>query len=318
MAIVWREIQKSNITSLKKLSEILDLPIEQLGVPDTFPINIPLRLVEKMEKGSVTDPIFLQFVPLKKEKTAASFCADPVDDLGAQKAAKLLHKYPGRVLLLATSACAMHCRYCFRQNFPYEKQQSQFEEELNYIRDDPSIDEVILSGGDPLSLSNKILADLIENISQMPHVKRLRFHTRFPIGIPERIDSQFLAILEKCPLQIFFVIHINHPRELDTDLLVALKSVQKLGIPLLAQTVLLRGVNDSLTTLHGLCSALVNSGIIPYYLHQLDRVLGSEAFEVSESSGKILIEQLRASLSGYAIPSYVREIPGQKSKTPII
>lgn len=315
--IPWRQIQRENIRSLATLCQLLEIQEELVQESKNFPLNIPLRLVQKMEKGKLDDPIFLQFVPLKKKSVNKSFCSDPTGDLSAQKTPKLLHKYASRVLLLASSNCVMNCRYCFRQNFPYQTEASLFAEELAYIASDRSIEEVILSGGDPLSLSNEALKELLTQIESIKHIKRLRFHTRFPVGIPERIDAGFLELLANSSLQVFFVVHINHPRELDATLLLALRNIQKLAIPVLTHTVLLKGVNDSFVTLKELFQTLVNHGILPYYLNQLDKVLGAEAFEVSEEEGLKLMEKLRTELSGYALPTYVRETPGALSKTPI-
>ena len=267
----------------------------------------------------MNDPILKQFLPtLEEELEIKDFISDPVGDLQAKKESKLLHKYHGRALLVCTSACAMHCRYCFRQNFPYEKNASRaFDKEIQVLEEDSSISEVLLSGGDPLSLSNTVLSELIAHLSSIPHIKRLRFHSRFPIGIPERIDEDFLKILSHTNLQVVFVIHCNHPDELDADNLEALKKIQKLGIPVLNQSVLLRNVNNSAKTLHSLCEKLIDNGIIPYYLHQLDRVQGAAHFEVSEEEGLKLIQELQKKLPGYAVPKYVREISGELSKTPL-
>ncbi len=209
----------------------------------------------------------------------------------------------------------MHCRYCFRQNFDYETTLKTFEKELECIAQDSTLQEVILSGGDPLSLSDQVLKSILVELSAIPHVKRVRFHTRFPVGIPERIDADFLDIFTQIPLQVWFVIHANHPDELDADVLASLKSLQKLGIAVLNQSVLLQGVNDQISILKELSEKLVNHGILPYYLHQLDRVQGTAHFEVAEEHGKALIQALTGQLSGYAVPKYVREIPGESNKT---
>jgi KamA family protein len=211
----------------------------------------------------------------------------------------------------------MNCRYCFRQHYPYETEKTLFQEEIAAINADPTLSEIILSGGDPLSLSNNALEMLLMSLSSIPHVKRIRFHTRFPLGIPERIDEEFLSILSRASKQIVFVIHCNHTNECDDDIFKALKSVQRLGIPILSQSVLLRGVNDSLSALKELFETLSNQGIIPYYLHQLDRVQGAAHFEVSEEKGLKLIEELTAQLSGYAVPKYVREVPHLPNKSPV-
>lgn len=318
---LWKQILRNNVTNLSELVEILELSDEQksfLLEKPKFALNIPRRLVDKMSKGTLDDPIFRQFVPLQKEQVSRlSFIKDPIGDCLSRKAPKLLHKYQGRVLLVCTSACAMHCRYCFRQHFDYDVSNKIFEEELEVIRNDSSIHEVILSGGDPLSLDNRILSALISQISSIPHIKKVRFHSRFPVGIPERIDDSFLEILSTTPLQFVFVVHVNHSRELDKEVLTALKKLQCLGIPVLNQSVLLKGVNDSLEALMALSEKLTDHGIMPYYLHQLDRVEGASHFEVEEQKGKQLIAELGKCLPGYAVPRYVREIAGEPGKTPL-
>jgi EF-P beta-lysylation protein EpmB len=271
-----------------------------------------------VEKGNWSDPILRQFLPTQEElKADPLFVLDPVADGPSRKGPKLLQKYHGRALLVCTSACAMHCRYCFRQHFDYETQGKLFQEEIAAIAGDPSLTEVLLSGGDPLSLSDAQLGHILEELDKIPHVNRIRFHTRFPIGIPERIDSSFLSLLEKSSKQIIFIIHCNHAKEFDEETWASLKKVQRLGIPVFSQSVLLRGVNDSVEVLKELCESLVDKGIIPYYLHQLDRVQGAAHFEVPEEEGKKLMRQLEALLPGYAIPKYVREIPNKPSKSPI-
>jgi EF-P beta-lysylation protein EpmB len=314
----WRQIQRQNFTSWEKLISFLELDrvheLDILKAPH-FPLNLPFRLAQKIQKNYMSDPILKQFLPLQKElETPLGFTNDPVGDSPARKAGKLLHKYQGRALLLCTSSCAMNCRFCFRQNFDYETEIKNFDQELAWIGNDSSLSEIILSGGDPLSLSNTTLEELTEKLGAIPHLKRLRFHTRFPIGIPERIDEGFLQILRETRLQIFFVVHINHVRELDSDIYSALKKVQKLGIPVLTSTVLLRGVNDQTSILKELFETLANHGILPYYLNQLDRVMGTAHFEVPETEGKELLAQVARSLSGYAVPKYVKEEIGRPSK----
>lgn len=314
----WRQIQKNNFTKWADLADFLRLSEEQAGrilKKCKFPLNLPFRLAQKIEKGTLDDPILKQFLPvLDEELTDESFTTDPLGEQKALCSPKLLHKYHGRVLLVTTSSCAMHCRYCFRRHFDYEVERKDFLPELNNIRNDPTIKEVILSGGDPLSLSNRALGTLIQQIEDIPHVTKLRFHTRFPIGIPERIDSEFIEILSKSRLKVWFVIHSNHPKELDEDLFAALSLLQKEGVVLLNQSVLLAGVNDDFDTMHQLCETLVDRGVIPYYLHQLDRVAGASHFEVAIEEGKKLIEQLRRTLPGYAVPQYVKEIGGKPYK----
>lgn len=315
---LWRIIQKDNFTLLNPLISFLELEekkaVHLINRP-AFPLNLPRRLAEKIAKNSLDDPILKQFVPLAEEtQKREEFSLDPVHDQEFRKEKKLLKKYEGRALLISTSACAMHCRYCFRQHFDYETE-AGFEKELEYLRQDPTINEVILSGGDPLSLGNDRLKQLIDTLETIPHLKILRFHSRFPIGIPERIDEGFLKILASTRLQVIFVVHCNHAQELDEEILSSLKKIRYLGIPILNQSVLLKGINDSFDVLKALCTLLIENGMIPYYLHQLDQVAGAGHFEVSPATGIALIEQLRASLPGFAVPRYVKEIANEKNKT---
>ena len=315
----WREIQKNNFTNWEALCSFLELDSanqKKVEKRPRFPLNLPYRLARKIKKNQIDDPILRQFLPtyLEAEKRPG-FVLDPVCDRSFQHTKKLMQKYKGRCLLLCSSACAMHCRFCFRQNYPYEQTKHHFDAEIEHIAKDNSLLEVILSGGDPLSVSDRSLATLICQLSAINHLQLLRIHTRFPIGIPERITKNFEAMLRSTRLQVFFVIHINHEKELDSDVLKALQKVRTSGATLLAQTVLLQGVNDSFASLKNLFFSLVRNGIIPYYLHHLDRVQGSLQFEVASKKGKKLIEQLRNELPGYAVPRYVVEIPFRKSKT---
>jgi len=309
----WRDIQKNNFKSIEALKQFLQID-EAIPCDRSFPLNIPQRLVKKMEKKNPNDPLLLQFLPSLLESTSTpGFVDDPVGDCTHQKTARLLQKYEGRALLITTSACAMHCRFCFRQNYPYLKS-SSFEEEIEIIRNDPTVHEVILSGGDPLSLSDEKLEQLVTHLEAIPHVKLLRFHSRFPIGIPERITERFVKMITKSSLQTIFILHTNHPKELDEDIFYFLK---KIPAPILTQTVLMKGVNDRLETLKTLFLTLITHGIIPYYLHQLDRVRQAARFEVPIQSGLALMEELRKVVPGYALPRYVQEIPDKASKTPL-
>jgi EF-P beta-lysylation protein EpmB len=317
MAIpIWRQIQKNNFTRIEPLLDFLELSEifrgKILGKP-RFRLNLPQRLASKIEKNTLDDPIF---VPLEDELILTpGFVSEPLQDQTFQKTKKTLHKYQGRALIVTTSACAMHCRFCFRQNFPYETEERNFQEEIAYLRNNPSLSEVILSGGDPLSLSDETLANLFSALDALPHIKRIRFHTRFPIGIPERIDNSFLNLLSASTKQIFFIIHSNHPKELDIDVTSALKKIQRLGIPTLNQSVLLKGVNDSGETLLALSEALIDAGVIPYYLHAHDRVQGTAHFDLPDERGPELIRHIQTHLSGFGVPRFVREEPGRPSKT---
>lgn len=316
---LWRQIQRNNFTRIDQLLDYLQLSEElrqKILKKPRFALNLPQRLASKIKKNTLDDPLLRQFVPLDDElNITPGFHSDPVQDGASQKTKKLLHKYQGRALLVTTSACAMHCRYCFRQNFPYETEQKNFDSEISYIEQDPSISEIILSGGDPLSLSDETLKTLFQSLDAIPHLKRIRFHTRFPIGIPERIDNSFLEILASSSKQIIFIVHINHPLEFDSDVLNALKKIQRLGIPVLNQSVLLKGVNDDEETLLALSEALVSGGVIPYYLHTLDPVQGAAHFDLPETRGPQLIRYLQENLSGFGVPRLAREEPGKPSKT---
>jgi EF-P beta-lysylation protein EpmB len=319
---LWRQLQRRNFTNWQTLLSFLELNPEEASnkilASSKFPLNLPLRLAEKIKKNSWEDPVLLQFLPsLEEEKPSRLFVLDPVADTQFQKTPKLLHKYLGRALLLCSSACAMHCRYCFRRHYDYETSKGQFEEELQKIREDDSLSEILLSGGDPLSLGDTQLGNLLTALENIPHVKRIRFHTRFPVGIPERIDSSFLELLASCKKQVIFVIHTNHANELDADLFERLKQIQKLGIPVLTQSVLLKGINDTVEALQTLFETLIDNGVLPYYLHQLDRVQGAVHFEVSEEEGKKLMKELQKRLPGYAVPKYVKEEAHQPHKTVI-
>ena len=285
----WKAVLRTNFTDIDKLADFLNLSEADracLHSRPRFILNLPLRLASKMQKGTLKDPLLRQFVPLlEEERRAPGFVPDPVQDVLFQKDGKLLQKYPARALVISTSACAMHCRYCFRQNYPYETEVKGFEKELATCRQDKTLREIILSGGDPLSLSNELLKELLDALDRIPHLKRIRFHTRFPIGIPERIDDEFLSILASLKKQVWFVVHSNHPLELDEEVLASLKRIQKLGIPILNQSVLLNGVNDELETLTALCERLTDHGFLPYYLHQLDRVQGTSHFEAPPKEG---------------------------------
>jgi EF-P beta-lysylation protein EpmB len=316
----WQAIKRTNLIDWDTLCDFLELDAQKrkkVLQRSHFPLNLPLRLARKIKKNTLEDPLLLQFVPLDKEQISVSgFRADPVEEACCFKAPKLLQKYQGRALLLCTKACAMHCRYCFRRESPGLDGNTDFEQEIAQIAADPTLKEIILSGGDPLSLSNQKLAALLEQLKVIPHVKRIRFHTRFIMGIPERIDHEFVELLRHSGKQIIFVIHANHLAEFDREVWKALEALRQVGL-VLHQAVLLRGVNDSIEDLTALFENLLEHSIIPYYLHQLDRVAGSSHFEVEEAYGIELIQELAKRLPGYGVPRYVREVPGQKSKMPI-
>lgn len=316
---LWRRIQKENFTRIGPLLDFLEMNDtlrEKFLTSPRFPLNLPRRLAEKIAKNTLDDPILRQFLPLQEETLPTlGFSSDPTSDQTFRKTKKLLHKYKGRALIVTTSSCVMNCRFCFRQNFPYETDIPGFKDEIEYLAQDASLSEVILSGGDPLSLSDTTLAALFAEFEKIPHIRRIRFHSRFPIGIPERIDTSFLDLLAASTKQIYFVLHSNHPLELDPEVIAALRKMKSIGATLLNQSVLLKGVNDSPDVLVNLCETLINAGILPYYLHELDPVEGSSHFALPGTRGPELIRHLQSHLSGYGVPQLVREIPGYPSKT---
>lgn len=309
-------MQKS-FTNINKLIKYLKLDKQNqkkiLLKPD-FSLLLPYNLAKKIKKNDFTDPIFRQFVPLKDEKIKKpDYIEDPLSEKQFKKS-KLLKKYNNRALLISSFFCSMHCRFCFRKHLKKEIDQN-FDKEIDLIKKDKTIQEIILSGGDPLVLKNKILENLLKKLEKISHLKIVRFHTRFIIGDPKRIDEKFLKIFKNLKKQIIFVFHINHPNEIDLKVIKACTRLKKQNILLFNQSVLLKDINDDFETLKNLNLKLISAGIIPYYLHQLDKVKGSFHFQVSIKKGKKLIECLNENLPGYAVPKYVREIPNNKSKT---
>ena len=283
-----------------------------------FPVFAPRGYIARMRPGDPRDPLLRQVLPLKDELAdVAGFGPDPVGDRAATRTAGLLHKYHSRVLIVTTGACAVHCRYCFRRHFPYQeglKSAQAWTEAFETISADDSLREVILSGGDPLMVVDGQLGEIAQRLAAIKHLRRLRIHTRLPLMIPERVNDELLAWLRGTRLAPIVVIHANHPQELAGPVVDALAKLVDAGVPLLNQTVLLRGINDDADTLVELCERLVDLRVMPYYLHQLDRVAGAAHFEVEEARGRRLVEQMQARLPGYAVPRYVRETPGDTNK----
>lgn len=267
------------------------------------------------------DPILLQVLPSARElePSPAGYLDDAVGDLepGHHPAPGLVHKYSGRALLVTTGLCAVNCRFCFRRSYPYGETREGPAAALQAIRADRSIREVILSGGDPLALSDRALQDLVSAIASMDHVKRLRVHTRLPVVLPDRVTDHLVRVLVATRLRPWVVTHFNHPRELAPEALQACDRLLRAGVPVLNQSVLLRGINDDADVLAELCEGLADAGIKPYYLHQVDRVRGAAHFEVEEGRGRRIVEDLRAKVSGIAMPRWVRDLPGQLAKTPL-
>lgn len=319
----WQRALARAITDPAELIRILDLDpalIEPArSAARGFGLRVPRGYVARMRAGDPHDPLLRQVLPLAAEDvSAAGFARDPVGDLAAMAAPGVLHKYHGRALLTTTGACAVHCRYCFRRHFPYAAANPSIERwrpALEYVAADPSIHEVILSGGDPLTLPDDKLARLINALADLPHVRRLRVHTRLPIVLPERVTDALCAVLTGTRLQAIVVVHANHPNEIDTPVLQALQCLRGAGVGLLNQSVLLRGVNDDADILCALSESLFAAGVLPYYVHLLDRVTGAAHFDVDESTAQRLWRQMTERLPGYLVPRLVREEQGRPAKT---
>ena len=320
----WQQLWREAITDPIELLDMLGLPalrerLAQAGGAG-FPLRVPRGYAARMQPGDAADPLLRQVLPLDEEDRAVpGFSFDAVGDLAARDAPGVLHKYQGRALLIATGSCAIHCRYCFRRHFPYAEElaaRNGWRDAVAAIAADASIHEVLLSGGDPLALTTSKLHELTAQLAAIPHLRRLRIHTRLPVVLPERVDRELLDWLGGLPWPVALVIHANHAREIDDSVRAALAALRGSGAMLLNQSVLLRGVNDSLPALATLHETLFTAGVLPYYLHLLDRVHGSAHFEVDEEIARGLAAGLRALLPGYLVPRLVREIAGESSKTP--
>jgi len=322
----WQRALQDAFTRPADLVEHLGLdpglPALGLEARRAFPLRVPRGYAARMRKGDPRDPLFLQVWPAPQEADAvAGFTKDAVGDLARLKDGGLIHKYEGRALVVATGACAIHCRFCFRRHFPYGDalaSRDHWQTALMQIAADRSIREVILSGGDPLSLADDKLAEFVSALEFLPHVKRLRIHTRQPIVLPERVDDALLCWLARGRLQKVIVVHANHANELDGAVADAMHALRASGVTLLNQTVLLRGVNDSVEAQQALSERLFECGVMPYYLHLLDRVEGTAHFEVRPEEGASIVQQLSTKLPGYLVPKLVREEAGAPAKTRVL
>ncbi len=323
MSAAWRAQLR---TAVRDADELIDL----LGLPDrlrpaarraarAFPLIVPHAFIARMRKGDPDDPLLRQVLPLAAEcePPGPGFVPDPVGDQAARTTPGLLRKYRGRALLMTARVCAVGCRYCFRQHYPYDEEPSGFEQlrpAIDAIASATDLEEVILSGGDPLVRSDEWLSQLVAQLDAIPHLRRLRLHTRLPIVIPDRVEDSLLQWLKTTRLAPVVVVHANHPAEIDDACGAALLRLVGAGIPVLNQAVLLRGVNDDAETLTALSKRLLDARVLPYYLHQLDPVAGAAHFEVAVERGRALIAALRERLPGYGVPRYVREVAGAAHK----
>jgi EF-P beta-lysylation protein EpmB len=320
----WRQLWRDAVTDPSELLELLGLQhlADQLPAADAgFQLRVPRGFVARMRHGDAHDPLLLQVLPqLAELDQVAGFVIDAVGDMAARAAHGVLHKYQGRALLIASGSCAVNCRYCFRRHFPYGEEMaasSQWRQALGHLRQDSSITELILSGGDPLSLATAKLEELSRGLADISHVTRLRIHSRLPVVLPERIDAPLLAWLDALPQQKVVVLHANHANEFDASVDAACVRLRDAGVTLLNQSVLLRGINDDAGILADLSERMFAAGVLPYYLHQLDRVQGTAHFEVDDARALTLMDALRARLPGYLVPKLVREMGGDPSKRPL-
>lgn len=322
----WQQELGSAFTTLEALLTYLELNIDDLTDFDKANLLFPLLVTEsfasRIKKNDPTDPLLKQVLPIPSELTLNSlYTKDPVGDDNATVLPGLIHKYHGRVLMIATGACAIHCRYCFRRSFPYADNSahpSQIQKTVEYLQQNKDIDEVILSGGDPLTLNDKRLANIIIAIESVEHIKRLRIHTRLPVVLPNRVTNNLIKSLTSSRLKLVMVLHINHPNEISESVREAINRLENSRITLLNQSVLLKGVNDNAKTLIDLSRQLFNNNIQPYYLHLLDKVEGAMHFDISRKDACSLYKEVQQKLPGYLVPKLVSETPGKLSKTLVL
>jgi EF-P beta-lysylation protein EpmB len=322
----WQYQLRTVISTAGQLLEMLGLQPEDVGYSaaacNDFALKVPLTFARRIRPGDPRDPLLLQVLARSEELTeTAGFGPDPLGEVGAANPARgIIHKYHGRVLLIISGGCAINCRYCFRRHFPYKENQNsrrEWREALGYIRKDSDISEVIFSGGDPLLANDDYLGELVTQIAAIGHVRRLRIHTRLPVVIPDRVTPGLVEAITRQNLQTVTVIHSNHASEIDTAVEAALGHLSRAGITLLNQSVLLAGVNDNVPALTTLSERLFAAGVLPYYLHLLDRVQGAAHFDVPEARAAELVAGMTATLPGYLVPKLVREVSGAPSKVAV-
>ncbi len=302
-----------------------DLDIDPAGIdwldPDSFAMRVPREFAARMRRGDPNDPLLLQVLPRRVEhQQRPGFVPDPLQEAQYQATPGLIHKYHGRALIIATATCGVHCRYCFRREFDYREAREGrdgWQAAVEQIADQPDIVEAILSGGDPLSLADDKLARLLTQLQSIPHLRRLRIHTRQPIVLPQRITPALLRRLEDSRLACVMVLHSNHANEIDNAVQQACERLKAAGVTLLNQAVLLAGINDTAQAQADLSERLFQAGVLPYYLHQLDAVRGAAHFEVADENARGIMRELNSRMPGYLVPRLVREIPGKPGKLPV-
>ncbi len=317
----WRTTMSRAYNRSDQLLTALQLNANDAITAQDFPLRVPRGFADRIRPKDPDDPLLRQVLPSAEEsRQIDGYTADPVGDLDSVIAPGVLQKYQGRALMIVTGACAIHCRYCFRRAYPYASEsltRRDFKAAINALAADPTIEEIILSGGDPLTLTNDKLETILDALTCIRHIKRIRIHTRIPVVLPERIDSQLLNLLSACQQSVIIVIHCNHAREIDDSVATAMAALADNSAIVLNQSVLLRGVNDSVDVLTNLSERLFEIGVLPYYLHQLDPVAGAAHFNVEDARAIELIDTVANRLPGYLVPRLVREIPGDTAKRPV-
>jgi EF-P beta-lysylation protein EpmB len=318
----WSEALKTAVRSGRQLLELVGLPHELActEAENDFSVMVPREYIQRMKIGDPNDPLLGQVLASRQELSGPEGLLDPVGDAEVQRVPGLLQKYRHRALLITSGACAVHCRYCFRRHYPYQTAPtglSGWQAAVDEIARDTDLEEIILSGGDPLSVRDEVLSQLVDSLNQIGHISRIRIHTRLPVVIPQRVCPELLDWVSGSRAAIYFVLHFNHAAEIDQPVADALKRLRCGGATLLNQSVLLKGINDSLKAQKDLCRALINLQVLPYYLHQLDPVQGATHYGVSDLQAKEIVDGLRRELPGYAVPQLVREIAGRPSKVPL-
>jgi EF-P beta-lysylation protein EpmB len=318
----WKaKLSQCKMTTQELLEKVqLDShPLASSEAEKLFELRVPPGYLEKIEKGQVNDPLLLQVLPQTLEfQNVEGFSDNPLNEDDFSPVKGLIHKYPNRVLLMSSESCAINCRYCFRRTFPYQQHRqskADWQEALDYVRQHTELDEVILSGGDPLTQSNKYLFWLLSEIDAIPHIERIRIHSRLILTLPERIDGEFLAGIEKIRKHVVIVTHCNHPNELGAELIPYIDALKQRGVTVLNQSVLLKNINNDIATLNELSKSLFDLGILPYYLFIMDAVSGAAHFSLSIEDASKLYKCLQATLPGYLMPKLCVEIPGKTSKT---
>lgn len=316
----WQSALQSGFKTPEALLQYLNLDTQlaALAAHHQFKTRVPLSYAKRMRQGDKNCPLLRQVLPIHEECVEVpEFVLDPLQEKQKNPTPGILHKYHGRVLVMLSISCAINCRYCFRRHFPYEENQvakRDWQSILDYLVAHQEVHEVILSGGDPLMLSHAHLTDFIERLEQIKTVKTIRFHTRLPVVIPERIDKAFLGLIEKTRFQYVMVLHINHANELCDDIRLLVEALKQRQVSVLNQSVLLKGVNDNEEALIGLSHALFEHGILPYYLHLLDKVTGTAHFDVKQTRAQELFQAMQEALPGYLVPKLVRESPDRAYK----